>query len=227
MARNGDDMRAEPGRRFVWSADTILNLLLVALEVWALVMRFLNSDLSMFQYYTQCSNLLAAIAGGACLAANAGKCDHARAHVLKFCACATQLMTFVVVTFVLAPMINTTGENGYYRLFLTGVMPVTHLFGPLLTIASYLLYERDPMPGRRECALALLPTLVYAVVAYTCNYLRAFEGPYPFFLVWKMPVWQTVLWFVVLLAVASALIGVLWLVATRLPRRGCVPRPQS
>ena len=201
-----------------WSADTVLNLLLVALEAWALTTRYLGSDLSMFQYYTQCSNLFAAVAGVVCLAANAGKVDRPHAHTLKFCACATQLMTFVVVVFVLAPMINSTGQNGYAYLFLSGVMPVTHLLGPVLTIASYLLYEREPVPHRRECALALVPTLAYAAMAYTCNYLRIFEGPYPFFLVWNMPLWQTLVWFVVLLAVATALIALLWLAATRLPK---------
>ncbi len=217
--RYDNNKQVQPVKRTAWSADTAVNLLLVALEGCALTMRFIGSDLSMFQYYTQCSNLLAAIAGVACLAANAGKCDPVRAHVLKFCACATQLMTFVVVTFVLVPMVSSTGQNGFVRLFLTGVMPVTHLLGPLLTIASYLLFEREPMPGRRECALALVPTLAYAVVAYVCNYLRIFDGPYPFLQVWKMPIWQTAIWFVVLLAVAAGLIALLWLAATRLRTR--------
>lgn len=198
------------------TADTVLNLLLVVLEAGALTVRYLGSDLSMFQYYTQCSNLLAAISGVVCLAACAGRIDPVRAHRLKFCACATQLMTFVVVVFVLAPMINTTGENGFYRLFLTGVTPVTHLLGPLLTISSYLLFEYDPMPQLRECVLALVPTLTYAVVAYTCNYLLIFEGPYPFLLVWRMPIWQTALWVVVLVLLASALIAALRFAATRM-----------
>ena len=205
--------------RSAWSADTILNLLLVVLELGALFIRYVGSDLSMFQYYTQCSNLFAAVAGGVCVAANFGKADPKFAHRLKFCACATQLMTFVVVVFVLAPMINSTGENGYYRLFLTEVMPVTHLLGPVLTIVSYMLYERDPAPGLKECVGALVPTLVYAFVAYVCNYLRLFEGPYPFLLVWQMSIGQTVMWIVVLLAVASILIAVLWFVATLLCKR--------
>lgn len=205
--------------RPAWTADTVLNLLLVVLEAGALTVRYLGSDLSMFQYYTQCSNLLAAIAGVVCLAAHAGRFDLAWAHRIKFCACATQLMTFVVVVFVLAPMINSTGQNGFAYLFLTGVMPVTHLAGPLLTIASYLLYEREPLPGLRECAYALVPTLAYAVVAYLCNYLRIFEGPYPFLLVWEMTLEQVALWVVVLLAVAAALIGVLWFATTHLFRK--------
>ena len=216
MTQDKSGTQTTPKRQTLWSADTVLNLLLVVLEVWALVTRYLNSDLSMFLYYTQCSNLFAAVAGAVCLAANAGKVNKAHAHVLKFCACATQLMTFVVVVFVLAPMINSTGQSGFHYLFLRGVTPVTHLLGPVLTIASYLLYEREPQPRFRECVLALLPTLAYALVAYTCNYLRVFEGPYPFFLVWNMPPWQTAIWFVALLAMASALVGLLWFVATRL-----------
>jgi hypothetical protein len=70
--------------------------------------------------------------------------------------------------------------------------------------------------------VALLPTLLYAIVAYTCNTLRVFEGPYPFFYVWRMPVWQSVLWFLVLLAVA-------WLLA-QLPRLAAArvtPEPKA
>lgn len=219
MPHNKDGMHAGRRHGTAQRADAALNLLLVAIEVWALITRYLYSDLSMFQYYTQCSNLLAAISGVVCLAACAGRIDPVCAHRLKFCACATQLMTFVVVVFVLAPMINTTGENGFHRLFLTGVTPVTHLLGPLLTIASYLLFECDPTPQRRECVLALTPTLAYAVVAYTCNYLLVFEGPYPFLLVWRMPIWQTALWFVVLVLLASALIAVLRFAATRMHAR--------
>lgn len=216
MVHDKDKVHAERRHGTAQHADVVLNLLLVAFEVWALITRYLYSDLSMFQYYTQCSNLLAAISGVVCLAACAGRIDPVRAHRLKFCACATQLMTFVVVVFVLAPMINTTGENGFYRLFLTGVTPVTHLLGPLLTIASYLLFECDPVPQLRECILALVPTLTYAVVAYTCNYLLIFEGPYPFLLVWRMPIWQTALWVVVLILLASALIAALRFAATRM-----------
>lgn len=201
-----------------WSADTVLNLLLFVLEVGALTIRFLNSDLSMFQYYTQCSNLFAGITGAVCVAANLGKLDQTRAHRLKFCACATQLMTFIVVVFVLMPMVRAGGEDPFQRLFLSGVMPVTHFLGPLLTIVSYYGFESDPAPTPRQAAMALLPTVAYAIVAYTCNYLRIFEGPYPFLLVWEMPVQQTLIWVLVLMAVASLIVSALWLVARLLHR---------
>ena len=199
--------------------DVALNALLLALEAWALIVRFLNSDLTMFRYYTQCSNLLAAIAAGVWLAACWGHVDSGLARRLKFCACATQTMTFAVVALVLAPMISAAGGNGYHQMFFTGVMFVTHLAGPVLTVASYLLFEADPVPTRQDAAWALLPTVAYAVVAYACNYLRIFDGPYPFLLVWNMPVWQTALWAVVLVVLAAGLVAALRLAAARLAAR--------
>lgn len=200
--------------------DTLLNATLIILEVWALTRRFLEVGFSMYSYYTQCSNTLAMVAAIGCVVANVRGGDGRRAHRLKFWACATQLMTFVIATFVLAPIICLTGGNGYYEMFLTGSMPVTHLMGPLLTLVTYELFEADPLPTARDSRRAMLPTFAYAMVAYACNYLRVFEGPYPFFLVWNMPPWQTLVWFVVLLAVAFVLAQVPRLVAVRLAKHG-------
>jgi di/tricarboxylate transporter len=57
----------------------------------------------------------------------------------------------------------------------------------------------------RQSLVGLAPTIAYTAVAYPCNILRLWDGPYPFFRVWYMPVWASVLWFVVLLALSFAL----------------------
>ena len=210
------------GKERALRVDTALNVILLAVEAWALVRRFLELQFGMFQFYTQCSNALAAVAALLCIVANLRGAGAERAHGLKHWACCTQLMTFVVVLLVLMPAVYAIGGDGFREMFIVAHRPITHFLGPLLTFVSYVFYEADPLPTKRDSLVALLPTLLYAIVAYTCNILRVFEGPYPFFYVWRMPVWQSVLWFLVLLVVA-------WLLA-QLPRLAAArvtPEPKA
>lgn len=203
----------------------LTNTVLFLLEVRALWSLFNRDGIAMFRFYTECSNALAALAALACLicavvSQNSGnKKAYQLACKLKFFACCTQLMTFVVVTLVLAPMICAAGGDGYYEMFVTGNKPITHFFGPVLTLASYLAFESHPLPTKRDSRYALAFTFAYAVVAYTCNYLHVFVGPYPFLQVWDMPLWQTLMWFVILLFVAWGLAQVPRVLAKKLAAR--------
>ena len=128
-------------------------------------------------------------------------------------------MTFFVVMLVLAPMLCTTGQNGYYLMLCTGVLPVTHLLGPLLTFGSYVFLEAERSMTLRQSIAGLVPTLLYGLVAYPCNIARIWDGPYPFFRVWEMPAWHSVLWFIALLVMAFALSQIPRLLGRRLSRR--------
>lgn len=114
-------------------------------------------------------------------------------------------MTLVVVTAVLAPMIESTGRPGFYLMFVDGAKPVTHLLAPLLVTGSYVAFEADRAMALRQSLVGLAPTIAYTAVAYPANIARLWDGPYPFLQVWNMPVWASVLWFVVLLALSFAL----------------------
>ena len=121
-------------------------------------------------------------------------------------------------------LINAAGGNGFDQLFVSNGRYLVHFFGPLLTLVSYLGFETDPLPAARDSWLALVPTLIYAAVIYTLNYLRVLEGPYPFFRVWSMPLWQTAAWFVALLILAWLLarvtrVAARWIATSRARRR--------
>ena len=90
-------------------------------------------------------------------------------------------------------------------MFCVRELPITHFLGPLLVFVSYILFEADRTMTLKQSLIALAPTLAYAAVAYPCNIARLWEGPYPFFFVWQMPAWQSVLWFLALLALSFAL----------------------
>ena len=123
----------------------------------------------------------------------------------KYAASCCLLMTLFVVTIILAPMLNSIGEPGYYLMFVDGAKSVTHLGAPLLVTGSYIAFEADRDMTLRQSLVGFAPTLAYAVVAYPCNIALVWDGPYPFFQVWNMPVWQSILWFAALFALGFSL----------------------
>ena len=232
------------GSRNKLVAAIVVNALVVVLEVWAMWFGInRNGVLGNFVYYTEWSNLLGGIVCALCLVAEVrtllggrggdGRGDGGRsgdsgrgeqgAQFLnrglcwaKYAASCCLLMTLFVVTFVLAPMINSIGRPGYYLMFAEGAKLVTHLGAPLLVTGSYVLFEADRSMTLRQSLVGFAPTLVYAAVAYPCNIARVWDGPYPFFQVWNMPVWQSVLWFIALFVLAFALCQIPRLLSRRL-----------
>ena len=193
------------------AAAIAVNALIVVLEAWAIAQGIaLHGLAGNFMYYTQCSNLLGGVACAVCLVAEVrelrgGAALGRMARLLKYWAACCLLMTLVVVTFVLAPMLESVGRPGFYLMFVDGAKPVSHLIAPLLVMGSYAAFEADRRMTLRQSLVGLVPTLVYAAIAYPCNIARLWDGPYPFLQVWTMPAWMSLLWFAALLAITFAL----------------------
>ena len=191
----------------------LLCALTIVSEIWGLGRYFLQVGFSMYVFYTECSNTLALVSAALVLWAlvRNGKVGE-RTRFVRYVAACMQTMTFLVVLFVLVPLINAYEGNGFEQMFLTGGRPVTHFVGPVLTVLGWLVVENTPELAEGECVpsvqqawLTLVPTLLYAAVSYLANYLRWWKGPYPFLQVWDMPVWMSVLWFVVLFDLAAGI----------------------
>lgn len=211
MAAAGKGLGKRARRRLM--VAIAINAVVAVLEVWATCVTIsYNGVGGTFIFYTNCSNVFAGIACVVCLVLEVrmlrggGKGLLGRGvKWLKYVASCCLLMTFFVVVFVLVPMLENAGYPGAWLMFCEKARPVTHLGGPLLVVASYLLFEADRSMTLRESLVGFVPTFVYAMVAYACNYARVWDGPYPFFQVWNMPVWETLLWFVALFVLAYAL----------------------
>ena len=203
-----------------------LNALVVVLEIVAIGHGVaVHGVAENFVFYTECSNLMGGIACALCMVAEirAFAADRAAEFELgrklcwlKYASCCCLLMTLFVVVIVLAPAYCAAGYNGYYLMFCERELPVTHLLGPLLVFASYVLFEAERPMALRQSLYGLAPTLAYAAVAYPCNIARVWEGPYPFFFVWNMPVWQSVAWFLALCAMATCLCQIPRLIGNKL-----------
>ena len=198
-----------------------LNALVVLLELWAIISGLGRRGPETFIFYTALSNMFGCIACSVCLVVEAralrgGPPVPRSARLLKYSASCCLLMTLFVVVIVLAPAYCAAGYNGYYLMFCERELPVTHLLGPLLVFASYVLFEAERPMALRQSLYGLAPTLAYAAVAYPCNIARVWEGPYPFFFVWNMPVWQSVAWFLALCAMAICLCQIPRLIGNKL-----------
>ena len=189
----------------------VVNVIVFALEVYAMYRGIKkNGPLGNFIFYTECSNLFAGIvcamlALAEVRALRAGTEISRTMRWLKYMASCVLLMTLFVVTFILVPMLVNAGYPGFYMMYVDGVKSVTHLGAPLVVTISYVLFEADRSMTFKQSLVGFAPTLAYAAVAYPCNIARVWDGPYPFFQVWNMPVWQSILWFVVLFILAVGL----------------------
>lgn len=205
-------------------AAIAFNALIVVLELGAGIYDLGFRGIGALAYYTVLSNLFGGIACAVCLVCEVrelrtGGETPRVARSLKYASACCLLMTFTVVVFVLAPIFCAAGMNGYYLMFCERELPITHFLGPLLVNLSYVLFEADPSMSFRQSFVGFIPTVLYAAVAYPCNILQLWYGPYPFFYVWEMPVWQSVAWFSALCVLAIGLCQIPRLLGRRFARR--------
>ena len=189
----------------------ILNAIIVVLELIGLWLSVHTHGASLFQFYTQDSNLLTLLACAVLTVYTAralkdgSKPVPAWAATLKYTAACCLAVTFVVVLFVLAPM----EEGGYGVMLLQGSMLYHHLLCPVLALVSFIFLETDISLCRRPVVLAFIPTLLYAVVAVILNLLSLLDGPYPFLRIREQPAYMSLFWFAVIVGGACLLA---WLV---------------
>ena len=211
-------------------AAIAVNALVVVLEIFAIGFGIARNGLAgNFIFYTEWSNLLAGIVCAACLVSElrmlrGGKTPGRTLRWAKYAASCCLLMTLFVVAFVLTPMLVSAGYNGLYLMFVEGAKSVTHFGAPLIVLISYAMFEADRDMTLRQSLVGFVPTLVYAAVAYACNIARLWDGPYPFLQVYTMPVWMSVLWFVVLFLIAFGLCQLPRLLGRKLGRPPLVGR---
>ncbi len=196
--------------------SVICNIIFVVLELVSLVISTIENGWAQFQYYTQNSNYFALIVSVIFLIVTLRcfkrGCDLPLwVSVLRYIATALLTVTFLVVIFVLSPPYGWTGFR--FTLF-TGAMTFQHLLCPLLSFFSFLLFERRPI-GKAAPFLALIPTILYALISTLLNVLKLLHGPYPFLYVYEQPVWQSILYGVVIVGGAFLVAELLWIITKK------------
>lgn len=194
------------------AASIGINGLIVVFETIALVMSIREHGVGMFQYYTQDSNYLAlgssVIYTIFAVRKFAGKQEIPEwVATIRYMASCCLLLTFTVVLFVLIPM---SGFQYAGKMLLQGAMLYHHLLCPVLSAASFLLFERGFSASRKTILAAMAPTVVYALIIIALNIAKLLRGPYPFLYVYEQPVWMSFMWACIILSIALLFSWLLW-----------------
>lgn len=174
------------------SVAFVLNFLVVMFSVVGMILSFNKHGLRVFEYYTENSNYLSLFSSGvfcvACIVSMIKK-THIKKwiHSLRYMTTVCLTVTIVVVCLVLLPLMpNMTNE-----LVFNGLGLYYHLICPLLSIFSFVLFERECEFSKKDIYISLIPTVVYGVVIVLLNLFKVIAGPYPFLHFYKFKWYQT------------------------------------
>ena len=173
-----------------------LNLANVVFQIYALVIVFLAKGFTTLQYYTIDSNIFACVSSIFLVAAllikrKTPKC----VHRLRFYATSCITVTFVVVLVILIPL---AGFRRLPELLFQGPNLWQHTVCPLLSIISFIFFEKEVKLEKDQSLYALVPTLIYGIVTLILNFLRTITGPYVFLLVYEQSGWMTLMWMIII-----------------------------
>jgi hypothetical protein len=191
----------------------IINIILCVLEIVGLIWCVVRDGQLHIDYYTQQSNIISLVASAILAYFFWRKLQRPKteipmwASVLKYASVVSLTITLLVVLFILIPTYAST--MGFWTsaatFLLSTSMTYTHTLCPIVAIISFLYFERHLLRGWKVVWLALIPTIFYAILAITLNIAKVWEGPYPFLLVYRNPLWQTIAYSIVILGGAVAI----------------------
>ena len=180
-----------------------LNLITLLLECRGFSLSLPGRKWRALIYYTQISNLLAALS---CLLLLVLGPERKFVVLMRYSAVCMLVMTALVTVGILVPM----GADPQ-RMLWSGNGLYHHVLCPLLATLSYLFAEFHAPPG--AALFPVLLTLVYGVVMTGLNASGRVDGPYPFFRVRSQTPKATVLWILALMALISGICAAVWALA--------------
>lgn len=196
-------MKTEKLKNKNFTAAFILNWLFLAAEAAGTVLSLRGMGMHTFMFYTQDSNYLAMTVGIIFALFALRQLLYSKpvphwVYVLRYISACCLALTFTVVLAVLVPM---SGPAALVPMFTGGSMLYHHLLCPVMSVVSFVFFERDAHIESRETVWALLPTFIYAAVLVALNFTRTVYGPYPFLHVYEQPIWMSAVWAVVIIGI--------------------------
>lgn len=173
----------------------VLNIIIIITEIMGFYDGISKYGLILLGFYTQQSNLVLLIScilyAVALLKATDDKPVKKGIQTLHFIGISLVAVTFIVVILLLIPMSGFDVKRMY-----SGSSFYHHLLCPVLAFISYLIFEKEDVPTKKDAFIAMLPTLFYAIVTTSLNVAKVIVGPYPFLHVYEQPVWMSVMFFI-------------------------------
>ncbi len=185
-----------------------VNIILIIMEIiglWLVVELYRSYNLhplGWLIYYTQLSNIFSMF--GALLVALFTARDLLKntdntptwVRIVKFSSACCLTETFLVTVFVLSPM---GMMGGFLPLMFEGPNLFHHTLCPIVSLLSLCLLEKGDKITFKHSVYAIIPTLVYGVIAVILNLVKVWHGPYPFLYVYEQPFYMSIIWAVVVL----------------------------
>ena len=167
----------------------ICNTLIFILEIIGFI-SYINRNRTMsMEYYTMDSNLLALITS--LLYLMFYKKDKQLVRDLRFITSSCLTITFLVVIFILAPMLN----FNYKLLMLDQEFIMFHTLCPIISILSYIFFEERSDKNY----IGFLFTIFYAFVLIILNIVNIVNGPYPFLRVKEQTIIMSLIWGIIII----------------------------
>lgn len=162
------------------SALLLLDISMIAAELWALGSSWQEQGAKLFRYYTQNSNLLALIVCIICTVQGVRRLRGGKmprwVRSLRYYSACCLTFTLLVAGFLLTPVDSGLSFSSF---MLEGKYLWLHTLCPVIAVIQLFL-----QPGRRfhesHALRALLPTILYGAISLLLNAAGAYSGPYPF-----------------------------------------------
>lgn len=180
----------------------ILNIAIVILEIWAFIVTIVVSGKLTPSFYTEESNFLAMVSSALFVFFTLFKKEVPKwVSYLKYMATIGLVLTILVVIFILCPE---NGNNFAFMLFYKSLV-VHHFLAPIISFITFVFFDGVKFSTIKDNFIGMIFTLVYGFIIMPLNIMKMIEGPYPFLMVYKQPVWKSILWVVFLLSFAYAI----------------------
>ena len=173
--------------------DIYLNILIIIMEIIGLVLSIQALGSKVFLYYTQDSNLFLMLTSLLYLITYKKK-NKKLVGILKYGATLSVLITFIVVVLVLKP----TMHLSYRWLMLEKSNLFYHTLCPIVGVITFVFFDKIKVKGVKDNLYSLIFTFIYTIVFLVLNIIKVVEGPYPFLMIYKNPIWVSILWFIVI-----------------------------
>ena len=189
-----------------------LNIFIIILELIGLLITLKNSRKIEIKYYTECSNIMMLITSSLLTYYLLKKKTIPKwLNILTHMSVLGLTVTFLVVLFILSPMYN----FNYGLLLFGGSMLYFHTLCPIISIITYFFSSQIHI-AKKEIKYTMLFTIIYSIVILLLNIFRILEGPYPFLMVYKQPIYMSIIWIILLEGGAYLLSIVLYKIKKRI-----------
>lgn len=176
----------------------IFNILFLICELVGLGIILLDSHKLFFEYYTVDSNLFAFIITLIYLYfVFRNKKINKILYILRLMSLVCLIITFLVVILILPFMVSLKFLFwGNY-----GINFILHVICPLLLLYIYFKFDKKVNLNYYELIYNMIPTLIYGIILVTLNINGIVDGPYPFLRFNFQPLYQSILWSVLIVGV--------------------------